>query len=103
MTVGAADYAAYFERSMGDLEEPVAHEPAPAFFFLSKITSSRVKVALTGQGADEPWAGYDRYLGVKFSALYSRLPRLITEGLAPLVARVPGRLERLKRGVTSLG
>lgn len=103
MTVGCSDYLDYFERYMSDLEEPVAHEPAPAFYFLSRITSERVKVALTGQGADEPWAGYDRYLGVKFSTLYSRLPRLITEQLAPLVARVPARLERLKRGASSLG
>jgi asparagine synthase (glutamine-hydrolysing) len=59
-------------------------------------------VALTGQGADEPWAGYDRYLGVKLSAIYSRLPSAITQKLAPLLARIPGRFERLKRGIQSL-
>ncbi len=102
MMVSSRDYASYFERYMSDLEEPVGHEPAPAFYFLSKITSERVKVALTGQGADEPWAGYDRYLGVKLSTFYSRLPHLITEHLAPLIAKVPGPMERLKRGITSL-
>src|SRR5581483_11649055 len=102
MMLSHKNYASYFERYMGDLEEPVAHEPAPAFYFLSKITSERVKVALTGQGADEPWAGYDRYLGVKLSTFYSRLPRLITNRVAPALAKVPGRMERLKRGVASL-
>lgn len=96
------DYATYFERYMGDLEEPVAHEPAPAFYFLSKITSDRVKVALAGQGADEPWAGYDRYLGVRLSTLYSRLPHFVTNRIAPAVAKIPGRMERLKRGIASL-
>lgn len=97
------DYASYFERYMSDLEEPVADEPAPAFYFLAKLTRERVKVALTGQGADEPWAGYDRYLGVKLSSLYSRLPRLMTDRFARAVVKIPGRMERLKRGIASLG
>jgi len=103
MMLGSTDYEKYYERYMSDLEEPVGHEPAAAFYFVSKITSERVKVALTGQGADEPWAGYDRYKGVKLSTVYSRLPRAITGGLAAAIARVPGRMERLKRGVASLG
>lgn len=96
------DYAKYYDRYMWDLEEPVGNETAAAFYFLAKMTSERVKVALTGQGADEPWAGYDRYKGVKLSALYSRMPGMITDHLAPLIARMPGRFERLKRGVASL-
>ncbi|MEQ1545118.1 asparagine synthase (glutamine-hydrolyzing) [Methyloglobulus sp.] len=96
------DYSSYFERYMEDLEEPVAHEPAPAFYFLAQETSKHVKVALSGQGADEPWAGYDRYLGVKLSALYSRLPRLLTQRFAPQIAKVPLPMERLKRGISSL-
>ena len=103
MMVSYQDYLKYFERYMRDMEEPVGHEAAPAFYFVSKITGERVKVALTGQGADEPWAGYGRYLGVKFSSLYSRLPETVTRGVGPLVARMPGRMERLKRGLISLG
>lgn len=103
LMVQPEDYAGYFERYMHDLEEPVGHEAAPAFYFVSKITSQRVKVALTGQGADEPWAGYDRYKGIKLSSIYGRLPRLITNDLAHLLARMPGRMERLKRGLVSLG
>lgn len=100
--LGPDDYAKYYERYMWDLEEPVGNETAAAFYFVSRITSAQVKVALTGQGADEPWAGYDRYKGVKLSTIYSRMPGLLTGNLATLIARVPGRLERLKRGVASL-
>jgi asparagine synthase (glutamine-hydrolysing) len=100
--LGPADYMKYYERYMWDLEEPVGNETAAAFYFVSKLTSQQVKVALTGQGADEPWAGYDRYKGVKLSAWYSRMPGAVTHGLAALVARLPGRMERLKRGVASL-
>lgn len=103
MNVGSADYEKYYERYMSDLEEPVGHEPAAAFYFVSNITSEHVKVALTGQGADEPWAGYDRYKGVKLSTFYSRLPSALTNGVAAVISKVPGRLERLKRGAVSLG
>ncbi len=102
MMVGADDYEGYYQRYMRDLEEPVGHEPAAAFYFVAKLTRQRVKVALTGQGADEPWAGYDRYKGIKLSAIYSQMPGLLTERLAPIIAKMPGRMERLKRGVASL-
>ena len=102
VTLSSADYLTYFARYMNDLEEPVAHEPAPAFYFLAQMTGSKVKVALAGQGADEPWAGYDRYLGVKLSSAYSRLPRAITERVAPWVGRLPFPMERIKRGIASL-
>ena len=99
----ADDYIKYYDRYMMDLEEPVGNEAVPAFYFVSQITRQKVKVALTGQGADEPWAGYDRYIGVKLSSLYSRVPTAITDRLGTIVNRLPGRFERLKRGLTSLG
>ena len=102
MMVGSDDYEKYYERYMGDVEEPVGHEPAAAFYFVAKITSERVKVALTGQGADEPWAGYDRYKGVKLSQIYSRMPGFVTNGIVPAIAKMTGRSERFKRGVASL-
>jgi asparagine synthase (glutamine-hydrolysing) len=97
------DYKNYYERYLWDLEEPVGNETAAAFYFVSHITSKQVKVALTGQGADEPWAGYHRYLGAKVSAMYSRMPTGVTEAVAGLVTRVPGRFERLKRSAVALG
>lgn len=101
MIVGPKDYENYYDRYMWDLEEPVGNETAAAFYFVSRIASKKVKVALTGQGADEPWAGYHRHLGVKLSALYSRLPHSFSEYVNKIVHKLP-RSERLKRGVTAL-
>lgn len=103
LRIGSQDYARYFVRYMSDLEEPVGHEAAPAFYFLAQFASEHVKVALSGQGADEPWAGYGRYVGIKFSALYSRLPARATDAISSLVQRWPGAPERLRRGTTALG
>jgi asparagine synthase (glutamine-hydrolysing) len=103
MIVTPDDYQKYYARYLWDLEEPVGNETAAAFYFVSRITSERVKVALTGQGADEPWAGYGRYAGAKLSTYYSRLPRPLIDAVATLVTRMPGRFESLKRGALALG
>ncbi len=102
MMVSAQDYQSYYQRYLWDLEEPVGNETAAAFYFVSLIAGQKVKVALTGQGADEPWAGYHRYRGVKLSQIYSRLPRPITDGMRQLVEKYSSN-ERLRRGVVSLG
>ncbi len=102
LVLAPEDYARYYQRYLWDLEEPVGNEPAAAFYFVSWITRKKVKVALCGQGADEPWAGYDRYVGVKLSSLYSRLPRTLTDRLFRPVVESLSSNERLRRGVASL-
>jgi asparagine synthase (glutamine-hydrolysing) len=101
MMITAGDYEKYYEHYLWDLEEPVGNESAAAFYFVSKMASEHVKVALTGQGADEPWAGYQRHLGAKLSGLYCKLPNSVTGLLERLMPLIP-RNERLKRGVLSL-
>ncbi|MBI1839315.1 MAG: asparagine synthase (glutamine-hydrolyzing) [Verrucomicrobia bacterium] len=103
MMVSPEDYLSYYERYMWDLEEPVGNETAAAFYFVSLLASKKVKVALTGQGVDEPWAGYDRYRGVRMSQTYSQLPRFLTKSLAWMVDKVPTPNERINRAVHSLG
>jgi asparagine synthase (glutamine-hydrolysing) len=88
---------------MTDIEEPVGNETAAAFYFVSRLARKHVKVALTGQGADEPWAGYDRSKGMKLSGIYSRFPELMKRAIEKSIGVVPGRMEKLKRGVSSLG
>jgi asparagine synthase (glutamine-hydrolyzing) len=103
LSVSSADYVDYYQRYMRDLEEPVGNETAAAFYFVSKITSEHVKVALSGQGADEPWAGYHRHVGAKLSGLYSNLPGVLKKSVVPGIAGLLPRNERLKRGAASLG
>jgi asparagine synthase (glutamine-hydrolysing) len=102
MIVSARHYQDYYQRYLWDLEEPVGNESAAAFYFVSRIASSSVKVALTGQGADEPWAGYHRHLGAKLSQVYSRLPSAVTESFGRVVEKYATN-ETLRRSLVSLG
>ncbi len=102
MIVGPRDYQDYYQRYLWDLEEPVGNESAAAFYFVSLIASRKVKVALSGQGADEPWAGYDRHIGIKLSQMYSQIPQVVTRRiLGPMVERF-GRDPRWRRGTVAL-
>ena len=102
LVLSCQDYEKYYERYLWDLEEPVGNETAAAFYFVSRMTSEKVKVALTGQGADEPWAGYGRYLGMKLSGIYSSLPQFLTKGLLSKIGEHWDREEQWKRGLGSL-
>jgi asparagine synthase (glutamine-hydrolysing) len=101
MIIGPKQYQDYYDKYLWDLEEPVGNETAAAFYFVSKLAREEVKVALTGQGADEPWAGYRRYIGVELSEVYCKLPSAFTSLVKMIVMSLP-RNEVLKRGVISL-
>lgn len=58
----AADLAATFEKLVYYLDEPIAGAAVFPQYFLSELASRHVKVVLGGQGGDEIFCGYARYL-----------------------------------------
>ena len=99
LTIGPDDYARSFDRYAETLEEPVLNDSAMATNFLSAFAREHVKVVLSGQGADEPLAGYDRFKGELLSPAFQRVPGL--SRLRPLVERSQAN-EKLKRAFRSL-
>ena len=103
LVISADEYASFLPESIWHLEEPVATTSTLAFHRVSLLAREHVKVVLTGQGADEAFGGYPRYLGEYHSRLYRALPGRVRERLVkPLIERLP-RNERLKRAVWALG
>lgn len=101
LEISAAEYDEFLPRSIWSLEEPVATASTLAFFKVCELAREHVKVVLTGQGADEPFAGYPRHLAERYGGLYRTIPRPVRDGLiAPLVRALP-RNEQLKRAVRS--
>jgi asparagine synthase (glutamine-hydrolysing) len=94
-----------FERTLPEivasLEEPIAASSIVPMYFVCQRARQDVKVALVGQGPDELFGGYLRHLGVRYGALWARLPSWMRSLLSSAIARLP-RNETLKRGVYSL-
>jgi asparagine synthase (glutamine-hydrolysing) len=102
VTMSAEEYAQFMPRSLWYLEEPVATSSSLAFYWVCRLAREHVKVVLTGQGADEQFAGYPRHWGEYYGSWYRRLPAIIRKGVVvPFVERLQ-RGERLKRAVHSL-
>ncbi|MBF0300684.1 MAG: asparagine synthase (glutamine-hydrolyzing) [Oligoflexia bacterium] len=58
-------------------DQPYADSSALPTYFLSKKTSEHVKVVLSGDGGDESFVGYERYLAHILSEKYELLPNII--------------------------
>ncbi len=55
-------------------DEPFADPAAVPTYYLSKLTREHVKVALSGDGGDEAFGGYQRYLALKALTRLSQVP-----------------------------
>ncbi len=71
-------------RLVWHFDEPFADSSAVPTYYVSQMTREHVKVALTGDGGDELFAGYDRYRTIDRLAALDRLP-------APLRSVMTGR------------
>lgn len=72
------------------LDEPLADSALLPTYLLSRFARESVKVVLTGEGADELFAGYDRYKAAYVSELIEALPEPFRPAAAGL-ARGLGR------------
>lgn len=73
--------------------EPYADSSAIPSFYLAEMTSRHVTVALNGDGGDESFAGYRRYISSGLVGYLNRLPMNVRR-LAPTVIRPLGRGSR---------
>lgn len=86
------------------LDEPLGDVSVFPVFLVSQLARQHVTVALTGDGGDELFAGYDQYIANKVAAYYTRLPAFLRgQVVEPLLRACPpsdrkkGVVNRLKR------
>jgi asparagine synthase (glutamine-hydrolysing) len=86
-------------------DEPFGDSSAVPTYYLAQQTRGHVTVALSGDGGDELFAGYDRYRAIRLAALLGRLPWPLRALLAnELWQRLPapGRQKSLRHRLRRL-
>ncbi|OPY87996.1 MAG: Asparagine synthetase (glutamine-hydrolyzing) 1 [Syntrophaceae bacterium PtaU1.Bin231] len=88
--LGSRDIRAAIPRVLESFDEPFADSSAVPTFIVSRETAGEVKVALSGDGGDELFAGYRMYTGEGWYARYRRIPGCIRRGvIEPAVLALP--------------
>jgi asparagine synthase (glutamine-hydrolysing) len=92
--------------------EPFADSSAIPTYYVSKMTREHVTVALNGDGGDESFAGYERYLADKLADYYRHVPSFIRDGIfQKVIDRLPystdrrsfvRRLKRFIKGISEV-
>lgn len=75
------------------MDEPLADPSAIALYFVCNIASEKLKVVLSGEGADEIFGGYNVYSDPN-GTVYDKLPRAVKRGIGAVASKLPA-----KRGV----
>lgn len=79
-----------FDDLMNFLEDPIGDFSIFPTYLVSKLAKEHVTVALSGDGADEIFGGYETYLAEQMANRYVQIPGLIRRCLIePLVTRLP--------------
>ena len=83
------DAQAIFERVTTQFDEPFGDASAIPTYLVSHLAREHVTVALSGDGADELFAGYERYWAIPLSKAYGFVPGPIRKLVASGLNRFP--------------
>ena len=71
------------------MDEPLADPAAIALYFVSRLASEKVKVVMSGEGADELFGGYRIYQEPLTLTLYDKLPFAIRKIIGKICSYLP--------------
>lgn len=91
--ISAEEYWGNLAKIQYHMDEPLADPAAVALYFVCNIASEKLKVVLSGEGADEIFGGYNVYSEPGATA-YDKLPRAVKRCIGNVAQKLPA-----KRGV----
>ncbi len=75
-------------------DQPFADSSAIPTWYLSQMTKQQVTVALSGDGSDELFSGYDRYQAARFAANLDKIPGMQSFLAWPVWQRIPSDMSQ---------
>ena len=87
------------QQAAGFLDEPFADNSILPTYLVSRVARESVKVALSGDGGDELFAGYDHYKAERLLEGYARIPGPLRRGALSFLGRDVERRPTKRGGV----
>jgi asparagine synthase (glutamine-hydrolysing) len=86
--LGNDDFLEHIDNVLDAIDEPFADSSAIPTYILSKYTREQVTVALSGDGGDEVFAGYNKH-EAEWNMMQTSLKKNLVKGLRPLWKLLP--------------
>ena len=103
LKVGAEDLVGAIPAALWSRETPISEPSDVPIFLLSRLAREKVTVVLSGEGADEAFAGYPKYAALAAADLPPARALLAMPGIRPLLGAAARSLPAaLRRAQTAL-
>ncbi len=88
------------ETALWHLDEPMTDLSTIPFYQISRRARAGVTVCLSGEGGDETFAGYERFIASRLYNHYARSPRAVRALARGILSRVPDQQQ--KKGIINM-
>jgi asparagine synthase (glutamine-hydrolysing) len=103
LIVKSADMTQYWPLLTWHRDEPVSEPSDIGVYLISKLARQHVKVVLSGEGGDELFAGYPKYVVDWLARYYHIVPESVRyQIIIPLLERLPYSMRKLKQAVRNI-
>jgi asparagine synthase (glutamine-hydrolysing) len=103
LVIQSSDLAQYWPLLTWHRDEPVSEPSDLGVYMISQLARQYVKVVLSGEGGDELFAGYPKYVVDWLAHYYHLLPHsLRTQLIQPMLEHLPYKMRKVKMAARTL-